>query len=107
MFRRVEVVFLLRSELGRRAHPKSDLSLEDTCQQGTFSSTHMQRVLFYFKSTMCQLILPGLKPLISRVPPHLPFPGNRENELMLCLLLQLFPLLYKQVLIALEEEAVV
>lgn len=40
--------------------------------------------------------------------PGFPHPSRvTENVLMLCLLLQLFPLLYQQVLVALEEEAVV
>lgn len=32
MFRRIKLIFLLLSELDRRAHRKSDLSLEDKCQ---------------------------------------------------------------------------
>lgn len=107
VFRRIKLIFLSLSELDRRAHPKSDLSLEDKCQEWAFSSIHMQRALFCFNRAMCLLTLPGPKPPVSRLPPHLPFPGDRENELMLCLLLQLFPLLYKQVFIALEEEAIV
>lgn len=49
----------------------------------------------------------GQKPYVTGLASHLPFPGNWENELMLCLLLQFFPLLYKQIFVALEEEAVV
>lgn len=67
----------------------------------------MERALFKFNRAMCLLTLPRPKPPVSRLPPHLPFHGDTENELMLCLLLQLFPLLYKQVFIALEEEAIV
>lgn len=31
VFRIIKVIFLLLSELDRRAHPKSDLSMEDKC----------------------------------------------------------------------------
>lgn len=74
---------------------------------GFFSSIQMQRALFYFNRAICLLSLPGPKPPVCQASPTPPFPADRENELMLCLLLQLFPLLYQQVFIALEEEAVV
>lgn len=103
------MIFLSLSELSRRAHPKSDLSLEASAN--SCSSPAFRRKGLCFISTEQWACWPclnrDLNPLSARLPPTPPFPGDRENELMLCLLLQLFPLLYQQVFIALEEEAVV